>query len=68
MPQTASITAPALNLAIDHLGIAETLVAQLNAIVMLVPRTTPVGVLAEHCLALVASLHNDFDAAVEAQH
>ncbi len=68
MPQTAFIKDTAHSLAIDHLGIAETLVAQLSAISKLAEPDSAIHSLASHSLGLVSGLHNDFDAAVEAQH
>lgn len=65
---SAAVPATAPCLALDHLSTTETLVAQLTAICKLTDSTSAIGVLARHSLSLVAGLHNDFDAAVEAIH
>lgn len=68
MVDTNSLQAISPSLALDHLATTETLVAQLTAICKLSDPTSAVGVLARHSLSLLAGLHNDFDAAVEAIH
>ncbi len=66
MPNTPASQTITPTILLEHLDIASTLVAELDAITKIADPDSAVGVLARHSLSLMTGMHNDLSVAVEA--